>query len=433
MYDEVLPLRYRTCGETELTRAIAARNYEKAAEEISAHRSQEYLNDGPAYYTPLYMVLCGEYGTQMNFHLASLLVQHGADTNLRFLISPVGREETYTRTPFQLLFSVYSMWSDPYLQRTQVIGIGPCQIRTQTEYQSHIERLVQLFINYGADVNTKYYKGDTILHVLAQTTPHHLKLVQLLCENDADVNVRGRFSRNLLFYLIGGPINYYRKERQAIFHYLLRETKIDVNARTAQGVTSLHLCMLNGDFSTCLKLVHHGADTSARAKFVETISISDPNLGSVTEPVERSVLFSPLFVFITKHGYSSHPEQKYKKEYELLSLLVDRGLFSKPTIQAELLEQLEFFPLLKSCSSIPDLVEKMYGYVSSGLMQLCVRMVTRNVNMDNISTTAELLQRTVLSLGLPLDTVHRFYLEAFKVQMAHRLIQFNRMVSCQAH
>lgn len=45
---------------------------------------------------------------------------------------------------------------------------------------------------------------------------------------------------------------------------LVRDTDIDVNARTQVGMTALHLVCTNGDLEICRTLLRHGADIRAK-------------------------------------------------------------------------------------------------------------------------------------------------------------------------
>ena len=45
---------------------------------------------------------------------------------------------------------------------------------------------------------------------------------------------------------------------------LVRDTDIDVNAKTQAGMTALHLVCMNGDLEICRTLLRHGADIRAK-------------------------------------------------------------------------------------------------------------------------------------------------------------------------
>ena len=47
---------------------------------------------------------------------------------------------------------------------------------------------------------------------------------------------------------------------------LVRDTDINVNAKTQVGMTVLHLVCMNGDVEICRTLLRHGADIQAKSE-----------------------------------------------------------------------------------------------------------------------------------------------------------------------
>lgn len=54
-----------------------------------------------------------------------------------------------------------------------------------------------------------------------------------------------------------------RRRNKDVVDLLVRDSDIDVNARTQVGMTALHLVCLNGDLEICRSLLRHGAEITA--------------------------------------------------------------------------------------------------------------------------------------------------------------------------
>lgn len=55
-----------------------------------------------------------------------------------------------------------------------------------------------------------------------------------------------------------------RRRSKDVVDVLVRDSDIDVNARTQIGMTVLHLVCMNGDLDICRILLRHGADITAK-------------------------------------------------------------------------------------------------------------------------------------------------------------------------
>lgn len=94
-------------NETSLTKAISAGDFAHAEDIISGSLDPEFLNDGAHTATPLALVLTGRSafcGMPRNLYLAKLLVEKGANVNLRI---PNHDLETASESPMELLINFY--------------------------------------------------------------------------------------------------------------------------------------------------------------------------------------------------------------------------------------------------------------------------------------------------------------------------------------
>lgn len=55
-----------------------------------------------------------------------------------------------------------------------------------------------------------------------------------------------------------------RRRNKDMVDLLVRDTDIDVNAKTQVGMTALHLVCMNGDLEICRTLLRHNADIRAK-------------------------------------------------------------------------------------------------------------------------------------------------------------------------
>ena len=61
-----------------------------------------------------------------------------------------------------------------------------------------------------------------------------------------------------------------RRRNKDMVDLLVRDTDIDVNAKTQVGMTALHVMCMNGDLEICRTLLRHGADIQAKTEDYST-------------------------------------------------------------------------------------------------------------------------------------------------------------------
>jgi ankyrin repeat protein len=131
-------------------------------------------------------------------------------------------------------------------------------------------RMVQVLLEFNADVNAREQDGYTPLHYLSidlNSGPKHSQLhnvSRVLLEHGADVNVRDNYlSTALHIAAVEGRIEVVR---------VLLEHGADVDARRDDDSTALHLAAGEGTFEVVRVLLEHGASVGAEDKNGETPS-----------------------------------------------------------------------------------------------------------------------------------------------------------------
>jgi ankyrin repeat protein len=117
-------------------------------------------------------------------------------------------------------------------------------------------KMVQLFLNCGADVNAPL-DGPTVLQTAAQKG--HLEVARLLLDSGADVNARPPTERDLTALQAAA-----REGHLEVVQFLL-DSGADVNAPPAKhGFTALQAAAGKGHLEVVRLLLDSGADVNAR-------------------------------------------------------------------------------------------------------------------------------------------------------------------------
>ena len=252
------------CPEAPLYYASLC-GFRDLAEHLLIKSPQDVYASGGRHHSPLAAAL-----HHRHFHVAELLRQHGADIELAgynnrtlldgghvdavqwllerganvklrqngnqpsFLDTARGRLWTYLRS-FRAFVNA-------------MINSGDSPMHLALEYGR--PEMMQLLIQHGADINTRYKRNSTLLHlVLAVRT----EFVQFVIQADiTDQDYEHRFLR----------------DTTAVAVEALIQKGVDVNARDGDNSTPLHLALSKShvDPKTLRLLLQHGADVKARDK-----------------------------------------------------------------------------------------------------------------------------------------------------------------------
>ncbi|XP_025096996.1 uncharacterized protein LOC112565638 isoform X2 [Pomacea canaliculata] len=226
---------------------------------------------------------------------------------------------------------------------------------------SHDSRLLHLLHENGADINAVDAEGSTPLLALCDSTTHQLYDIS----NDILPAVHEHSSTSGFL-----------KIKVDFLDYLLQIKDLDIDHQNSHGHTALFHCMLRGDSSGTLMLLHHGADPTLR--------------GTVWETRKRKREISPLLaVFLSAPVKSKLGTMNANRCFALglstISHLVDAGYFNRLEIEEEieqLLEQdLQEFFHMKLHAGL--LIQQMFGGVSCSLQQLAARQLFGYYLLEN--------------------------------------------------
>lgn len=156
------------------------------------------------------------------------------------------------------------------------------------------ERIVQILIEHGANINATYNSGRTALFAAVEISSE--RMVKLLIENEADVNIvdRGHLTASLFavnkgkkelfthvackcIFLEAKALNFTRSKFKKVYSNLypglrkivriLIENGANMNAPDDEGRTALLLAAFKGSESIAQMLIEKGADVNVRDNY----------------------------------------------------------------------------------------------------------------------------------------------------------------------
>ena len=130
---------------------------------------------------------------------------------------------------------------------------GPLGMPLHAASRRNHLKIVQSLLRNGADVNAPGMWGRTPL--LFASSEGHLEVVRWLLEHGADVNAKNLFNWTSLHM-----VTYYGHFETVL---TLLKHNADINARDNEGRTPLHLAYNSGHIDTALLLINHGANPNA--------------------------------------------------------------------------------------------------------------------------------------------------------------------------
>lgn len=479
-------------NETSLTAAIENGKFELAEELILTTQDPTFLNDGPYENIPLHMVLTNNHHTDnsRNLRLAKLLVQNGANSNLRI---PYGDLDRASPSPFEELVVYFEVLKSYVEGRSDILceeldmyfeleefkiefitntidlnGIG-CEstIDDCKKLVKHTSDLINVFLEHGSDPNVITTFGHkTLFHwvvehqdlELAKRFLNTCRVNINLCDVHGNSPLMDTILRN-------DPMN-----SLIIYEGMCDTTDyINVNTQNCCGETALFRAVFVGAVDVASKLRNNGAKIESNVCLSQvpvSYSRDSGHFHQCRDSLLREVpplttpLLAPLlsdaptrlrFTQVSSHTSvcNNIPPHKHLIDKILsssISPLVDIGCLTSPIVAHETVELLaltNFTNLKEEKIAGSDFVSLMFGNVSSGLRQLCVRtlfdhvLITcgflsklwPNIQTHNVCSkeckealTKDIISEIVEKLGIPKSFSIFFEIEAAKYQICKRIM-----------
>ncbi|XP_013399804.1 uncharacterized protein LOC106165962 [Lingula anatina] len=412
-------------NETELTQALELQHYSRAEQLIRNTSSASYLDEGCYQRIPLYISLCGQSidgvsNIPVNLYIAKLLIEYGANVNLRIPETYYGCEYVGPgKTVLELLVDMYNdvyrhqpllaygdksrlgvLWSPEKGQNnwTTVIGMTNEILTTKEQLQDDILDLIFIILSNGGDPNIRDINQMTPLHNTVILSDN-VALARLLCESGADVeavDIRDNtpltamcdaFPFGIRKFVENHPIaDPYSKgnnleDKEEFLEYLLSREENAVNVQGYQGRTALFNCMVRGDMESVIKLLKAGANPCIKGKLKE-------DKGTIREVSPLLAALASLRV-VSSHLLKRLPHL-IPKNLQFLAHLVDSGFFSKKEIADELAEYLDEQTDLSHLKRLGiELISRLFGGLSATLYQQCSRVIFQKTVFDKDQFSSE--------------------------------------------
>lgn len=490
--------------ETPLTTVISYGEFKAAEQIIEATSDPTFLNDGRYENIPLHMVLTNNHYTKRcrNLKLARLLVQKGASPNLRI---PYGDMDGASPSPFEELVVYYEVL------RAYVAGDFDGLCEELEMYFENEDSKVEFLTNTVDLDNTKCLPDVENIHKLVEQTS---ELIDVFLYYGSDPSVLTTFAQKSLFHWViehediglakrfldtsrvnlnlrdvhgSSPlmdaILRNKPENALALYETMCETAdgVDINSSDCCGETALFRAVFAGATELATRLCKDGAKlrtlvclsqvpvtschepkTSGGMLFSSLLDEPDP----MTTPLLASLLAdSPVrlrYAQVSTHDCISKAFQPHKHLTDKIimssvSPLIDVGCFNNLTIATDVMSLLKrtSFEYLQSADVNPtDLLALMFGQVSAGLRQLCVRTIFDcSVSFSQVTDqtwlktephvfcpswccergiTTDRVKELMEMLGLPLSLQIFFDIEAAKYQVCRVIMNHGSMECDQA-
>ncbi|XP_068217455.1 uncharacterized protein [Palaemon carinicauda] len=493
-------------NETPLTIAISNGDYQMAEDIIEANSDLAFLNDGLYENVPLHMVLTNNYNRclKRNLKLAKILVLKGANPNLRIpfvdfdRISPSPFEELVVCYEALRYFvnGKYDALSDEiamYVGEDDILMVfvndtidldGNSCMPTMLDCEKLIKQtseLIDIFLENGGDPNViTTFRHKTLFHWIVE---HDLDLGKRFLKTcRVNINLRDAHGNSPLMDAI---LSNDAEDVLCLYETMCEMVEsVDVNSHNCIGETALFRSCLVGAVELALKLCDKGAKIDS-AICVSQFPVSyPPECGYCANFLLYllwclpSPLLAPLLIdstvrmrYVRVSSYEScdsnsapHKHLTDKIIMSSISPLIDYFYLKCQSVDCDtmfattlldqllsLLEYSSFNHLRDGRIQSLDLVSLMFGQLSAGLQQLCIRTIFDHVIMVSQipkkswplvnsqdfclkkceralmeSHTSELVEM----LQLPLSFKIFFEIEAAKYQVC-RIIMGYQCLECQ--
>ncbi|XP_064629168.1 uncharacterized protein LOC135488472 isoform X2 [Lineus longissimus] len=478
-------------NETPLSRALEYGQFDVAEKMIKECTSASYLDEGCYTRTPLVICLKPRLKSKTNFHIAKLLVERGADPNIRIPNTDGAEFIDPGQSPLELVTELFynctrcKFHSETFPDEVEeslfnkilpMIGLHKKRITSNEELQEHIYGISVVLLGYGANVNVMNKFGNTPLRDILRSCRTKPKLLELFLENGADVNAQANGSFTPLMHLCSIQFGCstvdgeWRKEAGGCLHENHEERnlqkletvfevgQVEINKTNRRNQTALFVACACSHFAQGKILLREGASPDFKGGifiFSKTTNENNESSGS-----SGRVDVTPLIAALVSPKIQAEIIDFPDKPLKLLELgdIIDTGKFCSNVIWEEFCEIItslfsSFTHLLKYG---PKLISLMFGSATSDLVQQTTRNIFHDLfkihgstewktgrmadlktldlqnywKMDECvdSTNCVTLSFFVSKLRLPTDLVERFEIEWLRLCLC--AYYANAMMAC---
>ncbi|XP_067001225.2 uncharacterized protein [Anabrus simplex] len=423
-------------SDTPLTNALEGGDFDAAEKIILSNTDAEYLDEGPFDRIPLGIVLNNDPMYRLfprNLRLARLLVERGADPNLRI---PLAQLQRSSPSPLEYLVKfcedaldlcdmnesadkMDSSGESEYF--LEVIGLHNEVNLSGPELKVQLLELLDVFLAHGGDPNVISTSAhSTVFHTVLRNPEPCMDLVLKLCEAGGDLNRCNAHRTTPLMDLV----TYAELDTSLDILNSILEVNPDISSLSKQNCcdhTALWRAMLSGSPRVAMELLKKGADPSPRAlvsqggwyrggKYIRTLTAG--------LPWAVSAIFAPLlgnsapyihFGCVTNSPREFIPEDLYEFNIDLFNKVLSYALCPiiddsevvffecSPELLLELerlLESQTYFTLAQLESpmrKIEDISVLLFGKLKAGLQQMCIQRILRCI-LENSDTFLQVVQ-----------------------------------------
>ena len=245
---------------------------------------------------PLHKVSYGEYRSQEDgVRVAQLLLERGTDVNTRRVDHQTPLHVASYFGNFEIVSLLLNHGADSEANAEGDMGEKPLHKVSYGDYRSLEDgvRVAQLLLEHGADVNTRRNDHWTPLH--AASYFGNVKIIRLLLDHGADTeaNAEGDNGEKPLHQVSYGK---YRSQKDGVrVAQLLLEYGANVNTRSKDHSTPLHIASLFGNLEIVQLLIDHSAEVDTVDDFGKT-PLHNVSRGAEYESQEDGVRIAQLLL-----------------------------------------------------------------------------------------------------------------------------------------
>ena len=421
-------------NDTPLTRALALGDFELAEQIIMTLNDPEYLNDGEHADTPLNIALDGRstyVGKPKNLRIARLLVERGADANFRIPDNDLGFGQS--ESPIEKLVNYYlellkmfknstapveasafnttSLPMNDCAELLDTIGLNGETNLTSESLIQQTRYLLDVFFAHGANVNLHTTSSSrSIFHSVLCSEVTDPSLIEMMVHKGALVNLADVHGTTPLMDVI-------KYTDRAISTYIELKSlgkHVSLDVQNCSGDCALFRSTFRGHMDTATLLLQEGESMISQVPLTRVQESRPkrpsrqfrfssyfrrkPTIQSVPALVAPILCDSPCFTTnkLVETSSFSNKENHISKRLKFsvqnvnnvirayVSPMVDKGWFCnhelEQWVRKHIITHTDYKNLTENKVFQEDaLIPLMFGQLSSGLRQQCLRQLLVNL------------------------------------------------------